>query len=341
MPLELQSEKITQLGPRKTQLQRLKDLWNLLVHLERTVRSLTKSDTTPSRIANDVHDFIQGVNLLAQPAMLFLVTHYISWMLHLDITTRGTFIAPSIMHRLQRLNSVHFGATNILTWRAFASLLISYRLAGDIEAAIAAEDDLVSERIEEAKSRPDALAATTILGILLPQYTRRDWYHEAARIYKALIPELIHLCDIAHDAICDYLLPLFAVYAKMSLTKEAAEMLREIMVITEKAEDDTKKRVIIGHMTAVATQLLQRKQFQIALDVLQQVSVYKELFSDEDWKAERLRDLQFCAEKLGSVGMDYAKREIGLNINHDVLTLCHNPSESVSGAELLKEIRPV
>lgn len=313
VPLELQSEKITQLGPRKTQLQRLRDLWNFLVHLEHTVRSpaksgTAKSGTTPSRIANDIHDFIKDANPQAQPAMLFLVTHYILWMLHLDITTPGTFIAPSIMHRLQRLNSEHFGATNILTWRAFTSLLISYQLAGDTEAAIAAEDDLVSERIEEAKSRPDAQAATTILEILLPQYTRREWYQEAARIYKALIPELIHLCDIAHDATRDYLLPLFAVYAKLSLTKEAAAMLRDVMVIAEEAEDDTKKRVIIGHMTAVATQLLQKKHFQIALDVLKRVIIYKELFSDENWRAERLSDLQFCAEKLGSAGLDYTKR---------------------------------
>lgn len=341
--LELQGEKITQLGPRKTQLQRLKDLWDLLVHLEHTVRSSEKSGRTPSRIANDIYDFIKCAIPHAQPAMLFLVTHYFSWMLHQDITTRGTFIAPGIMHRLQRLNSEHFGATNILTWRAFASLLISYRLAGETEAAIEAEDDLISERIKEATSRPDAPAATTILEILLPQYTRREWYQEAVRIYKALIPEIVNLCDIAGDATREYLLPLFEVYAKQSLTEDAAEMLRTIVVVAEKAEDDAKKRVIIGHMMAVATQSLQTDQFGIASDILQWVFTYEPLFNDKYWKAESLRDLQFCAGKLGNAGLvlDYANRGNVLNVNFDAPALSHNLSDPVSSAELLKEIWPV
>ena len=310
--LELQSEKITQLGPRKTQLQRLKDLWDLLIHLENTVRSSEESGSTPSRMANDIYDFIKGAIPYAQPAMLFLVTHYISWMLPLDIT-KGPFIAPSIMHRLQSLNSKYFGATNILTWRASASLLISYRLAGETEAALTEEDGLISERIVEAKSRPDAAAATTILEIILPQYTRRGWYQEAVRIYKALIPGLIDLGDMAHDATREHLLPLFDVYGKLSLTEEATEVLKTITAIARQAGDDTKKRAIIGHMTAVATQSLQANHFQIALDVLQWVLTHESLFSDGDWKAARLRDLQLCIKKRGNAGLalDYANHENG------------------------------
>lgn len=313
VPLELQSEKITQLGPRKTQLQRLKDLWDRLIHLEHTIRSSEESGSTPSRMGNNIYDFIIGAIPHAQPAMLFLVTHYLSWMLQLDITTKGPFIAPSIMHRLQSLNSKHFGATNILTWRAFASLLISYRLAGETEAALTVEDDLISERIVEAKSRPDAAAATTILEIILPQYTRRGWYQEAVRIYKALIPELIHLCDVAHDATREYLLPLFDIYGKQSLTEEASEMLKSITAIARQKGDGTKERAILGHMTAVATQSLQADQFQIALDVLQWVRTRESLFSDEDWNATTLRDLRLCIKQLSNAGLelDYANHENG------------------------------
>ena len=309
VPLELQSEKIAQLGPRKKQLQRLKGLWDLLVDLERTVRSTEKSGRTPSRIANEIYDFVKDSTPHAQPPTLFLITHYLSWLLHLDITTRGTFITPRVMHLLQLLNSEHFGATNILTCRAFASLLISYRLAGETESAIAREDNLISERIEEAKSRPDTPAATTILEILLPQYTRRKWYQEAVRIYKALIPDLIDLCDLAHDATREYLLPLFEVYAKQSLTEEAADMLKSIVAIAQ-AKDDTKKRAIIWHMTAVATQSLQVNEYQMALDILQWILTYESLFGHESWKADRLRDLQLCAEKLGNaeLAQDYANR---------------------------------
>ena len=104
-------------------------------------------------------------------------------------------------------------------------------------------------------------------------------------------------------------------------------------MLVRQDEDDTKEKVVIRHMPAVAIESLQREQFQIALDVLQWIWNWGEpLFSDRGWMAERLRDFLSCAKYLGNAGvvLDYVNPETDLE--NGMQTQAHTPLDAASNA---------
>jgi len=94
--------------PRIDELLRLRELWDMLVQLERTTGTVGYHDKGYSG-GEEILNFVQNAPLKAQPAMLFLIIKYVEWMLSVEITLLISPMSPNIMACLRTHASSQFG----------------------------------------------------------------------------------------------------------------------------------------------------------------------------------------------------------------------------------------
>lgn len=173
--------------PRIDELLCLKQLWDMLVQLERTTGTVGHHDKGYSG-GQEIWNFVQNAPLKAQPAMLFLIIKYVEWMLSVEITLSISPMSPNIMACLRTSASSQFGVWNYITMRATVNLAVCYRLSDKIVSALGIEDELVEEYIKEVKHVSGQKWLPGYHGIerLLAEYKLREWYFEAIRVVKAI-----------------------------------------------------------------------------------------------------------------------------------------------------------
>ena len=104
-------------------------------------------------------------------------------------------------------------------------------------------------------------------------------------------------------------------------------------MLVQQDGNDTKEKVVIVHMPAVAIESLQGEQFHIAPDVLQWIWNWgKPLFSGRGWMAEKLWGFLSYAKYLGNAGvvLDYLNQETDLE--GGMQTQAHTPLDAASNA---------
>lgn len=302
------------------QLERLRRLWDRLVALH---EAANRSDFQNSiQTGDEVYARIKNAPFSAQPAMIWLATHYIMWLFQLQINTKVSPITYRILGHFQRLACIHFGPQNVKTYRIMGSLALCYRLSEKPAPALRIEDHLIKRRIQEGvdhlpesragNTQSEKAVATLSLEWLVIEYKRRGWYSETVRIFEIIIESFIEQLGVEAEETMVYIRFVFVLYGRLDLDGRIDDMLKAIFKVFQDA-NDLKKRMIVDKVNSVAAWCFEAEQFAAAHRVLCWLLAYGLLNLAS--KISILGVLEIVAGKLGrnDLAKNYAEAKAELS----------------------------
>ena len=295
-------------------MKRLRRLWDRLTTLhEAADASSTSGDASQCfPIASSVYSNVIDAPVKAQPAMVWLVTHYIMWLLKLKACRKISPVSSSFMGNFHGLSLKYFGGENLLTYMVMGAQALCSRLLGQEETALQLEDEIVKKRVREGidVSRGITyrhLKAAVTMEILVNAYRGREWYAEAVRPFESVVEAFTKHFGGAAEETMTYVRFMIELYGRLGWVAKIDTTLESMLRASVQGEQ---QRRFADQILSVV------KWCSIAGQILTAHHVLLWLVSngnlDSTMRIACFRDLAMIAEKLGKDDSvrDYEERRI-------------------------------
>ena len=295
---------------RLDQLESLRLLWN---DLESFYEVHRESPQSPSarHISETILRTVWHTRKTSQPSMLFVINHFLQWMIQSDLCTTHAPVSCNILEGIQELTTSNFGhwkdSNNTMTSTVY--LVVSQRLLGEKSKALETEDEMLSCRIQEEKSeprfipgrRPVNLVPAT-LGIeqlhIEYEYRRREWYSASMRLYQIAYEDFVISLGIQASTTVLTMKLLFEIYGRVSELKKPQDVLANLELMLQDG-DMAKKQQILDTLTAVSSWCCLQDQYETAWHlILFLIRLYWPIAA-QSWRIQIAKDAEIVARKTG------------------------------------------
>jgi hypothetical protein len=185
--------------------------------------------------------------------MLFLVNHFLEWMIMSDLCISAPPVPCHVMATLQELTIQSFGSwnDNMNTLKATTNLIVCQQICRQEERTTETENALIRARVEEENSEPCFHPGSVLLipgriGIerLHIEYKRRQWYEKSIRLYEIAYHDLIPTLSLRSGVSVSELGYLCELHGRLSQWEKMSSLLKNLGTDLKNGDTQMKANIL-------------------------------------------------------------------------------------------------